>query len=205
METPIETVLSLREKMWRWFEYHAQRPHALGWLALVSFTDAIFSPLPPEVFLVALTLAQPGRWRQYLATAVSTTMAGAVTGYFVAIFLFHQFGEPLLAFYHLESAFATARQLMVGHVFFTMMIASFTPIPDKVFIYAGGFLGVHFAPYIAGYLLGRGARMALVVYLTGRYGKSALDLFSKYIMWFAPLVFALATGYVIVHLHLFGL
>ena len=201
----ISSIHTAREKSWQWFVDHAHRPHALGWLALVSFSDAIISPLAPEVFLVALMLARPNRWRQYLATAVASTIAGAAVGYYVAVFLFHQFGAPLLAFYHLESAFAMARHLMVGHVFVTMALASFTPIPDKVFIYAGGFLGVHFVPYIAGYFLGRSIRMALIVYLTGRYGKHVLDLFTRYIIWFASLVFALLLGYAIVHLHLFGL
>lgn len=194
-----------RERSWQWFVGHAHRPHALAWLALVAFTDAIISPLAPEVFLVALMLAQPSRWRQYLATAVLSTIAGAAVGYYVAVFLFHQFGEPLLAFYHLQNAFRVARSLIMGHVFLTMAVASFTPVPDKVFIYAGGFLGVHFLPYITGYFLGRSIRMALVVYLTGRYGQRALDLFTKYILWVAPFVFALLLWYVIVHLHLFGL
>lgn len=198
-------IYAVREKSWQWFIGHAERPHALGWLALVSFTDAIVSPLAPELFLVALMLAHPGRWRQYLATAVFSTIAGAAVGYYIAVFLFHQFGEPLLAFYHLQMAFETARRLIMGHVFLTMAVASFTPIPDKVFIYAGGFLGVRFAPYIVGYFLGRSIRMALVVYLTGRYGQDAFTLFTRYIIWAAPLVLALAVGYAIVHLHLFGL
>jgi len=198
-------IRSSQEKMWQWFVVHAERPHALGWLGLISFADAIISPLAPEVFLVVLTLAHPHRWKQYLITAVTTSIAGAAVGYYIAVFLFNQFGEPLLAFYHLQSAFAFARHLIAGHVFIAMAVASFTPIPDKVFIYAGGFLGVNFIPYILGYLLGRGLRMALIVYLTHRYGKRALDIFTKYILWFVSLLFILGVGYAIVHLHLFGL
>jgi len=205
MNSVISYIDTAREKSWEWFVEHAHRPHALFWLGLVSFTDAIISPLAPEVFLVALMLAHPNRWKQYLTTAIITTIAGAAVGYYIATFLFLQFGEPLLAFYHLDHAFATARHLMVGHVFVTMAVASFTPIPDKVFIYAGGFLGVHFFPYITGYFLGRSIRMAIVVYLTGRYGKQALDLFVRYILWFSALIFILLAGYAIVHLHLFGL
>lgn len=198
-------IIRLREQSWEWFTNHAERPHALGWLALVSFTDAVVSPLAPELFLVALMLAHPGRWKQYLATAVIFTIAGAAVGYYIAEFLFLQFGEPLLAFYHLQGAFETARHLIMGHVFVSMAFASFTPIPDKVFIYAGGFLNVHFIPYITGYFVGRSLRMALVVYLTGRYGERAMTLFMKYILWLAPFLLAVVAGYVIVHLHLFGL
>ena len=200
-----ERIAALRQTSWEWFVLHAQRPHALGWLALVAFTDAVFSPLPPEVFLVALTLARPARARVYLVVATLFSMLGAVAGYFVAGFLFHQFGEPLLAFYHLESAFVTSKHLIMGHVFWAMMIASFTPIPDKVFIYAGGFLGVHLAPFIPGYFVGRPVRMALVVYLTGRYGERVLEVVRRYLLLFGLLLLALLVLYGIVHLHLFGL
>jgi membrane protein YqaA with SNARE-associated domain len=202
MDTP---VASLRERMWNWFERHAKRPHALGWLAFVAFTDAVVSPLVPEVFLAALMLAHPNRWKQYLSVAILSTTLGAAVGYFIAGFLFIQFGEPILAFYGLNSAFETARHLIMGHVFITMAVASFTPIPDKVFIYAGGFLGVHFVPFIAGYTLGRGVRMALVTYLAGHFGKHALDLINRYLLWAGAALVILATIYAMVHWHLFDL
>lgn len=201
MDTPIT---KWHERMWQWFTRHAQRPHALFWLGLVAYTDAIFFPVAPEVFLVALTLAHKERARTYLAVAACFSALGAATGYFVATFLFHQFGEPILVFYHLETAFRTARHFIAGHVFLTMAVASFTPIPDKVFIYAGGFLGVHFVPFITGYVLGRTARMAIFVYLTERYGMHALDIIKRYFTYFAVLLVTLAIIYSMVHWHLLG-
>ncbi len=202
MENPINLWY---ERVWQWFVMHAQRPHALFWLALVACTDAIFFPVAPEVFLVALVLAHKERARAYLAVAASFSALGAAIGYFVASFLFHQFGEPILVFYHLEPAFITARHLIAGHVFLTMAVASFTPIPDKVFIYAGGFLGVHFIPFITGYVLGRTVRMAIFVYLTERYGVRVLELIKKYMLWFTGILVALGTIYAMVHWHLLGL
>jgi membrane protein YqaA with SNARE-associated domain len=202
MENPVSL---WHERVWDWFIIHAQRPHALYWLALVAFTDALFFPVAPELFLVALVLAHKERARVYLAVAATCSAIGAATGYFVAAFLFHQFGEPILAFYHLEAAFDTARHFIAGHVFWTMAVASFTPIPDKVFIYAGGFLGVHFVPFFTGYVLGRTARMALFVYLTERYGTRVLDLFKRYTLWFSIILVALGTIYAMVHWHLFGI
>lgn len=192
-------------RSWAWFQKHAQSKHALAWLALVSFADAIFFPIAPEIFLAALVLAHPAKWRHYLPVAIISSLAGAVVGYFVAVFIFHQFGEPILQFYGLQKAFAEARYLIAGHVFWAMAVASFTPIPDKVFIYAGGFLGVHLFPFIAGYLLGRGARMALVCYLTERYGMGILELINKYLLRFAVLIILLGGIYSVMHWHLFGL
>lgn len=189
-------------RVWEWFSYHARRPHALWWLGLIAYTDALFFPIAPELFLVALVLAHRERSREYLAVAATLSAAGAATGYFVAAFLFHQFGEPVLAFYHLQSAFATAQHYIEGHVFTTMAVASFTPIPDKVFIYAGGFLGVHFVPYFMGYVLGRTVRMALFVLLTERYGMQAVGIFKRYVLWFSAALVAVGIIYGMVHWHL---
>ncbi len=194
-----------QERLWEWFVAHARRPHALWWLGLIAYTDALFFPVAPEVFLVALVIAHKERSRVYLAVAALCSALGAASAYFVAAFLFHQFGEPILAFYHLEAAFTTARHFIAGHVFWAMTVASFTPIPDKVFIYAAGFLGAHFVPFFAGYVLGRTVRMALFVYLAERYGQGALDLIKKYIVWFSVVLVALGIMYGMVRLHLFGL
>jgi membrane protein YqaA with SNARE-associated domain len=200
----MDTIKQWQESTWAWFQVHARSRHALWWLGAAAFTDAIFFPIAPEVFLVALTLAHKERWRQYLAVAISCSMLGAAAGYFIAIFIFHQFGEPILQFYHLESGFRMARHYITGHVFWAMAIASFTPVPDKVFIYAGGFLGVHFVPFITGYVLGRGARMALFVYFTERYGKAALDLMTRYFKAAAAFLVVLLAIYATVHWHLLG-
>jgi membrane protein YqaA with SNARE-associated domain len=192
-------------RSWAWFVGHTERPHALWWLGLLAFSDALFFPLAPEIYLVAFTLAQPTRWTRYLPVAILSSVLGASVGYIVGAFLFHQFGLPLLQFYHLEPAFMTAQHLIRGHVFATMLLASFTPIPDKVFIYAGGVLGVHFVPFITGYFVGRGIRMALVVYLSARFGQQALGIIKRYLLIFSAVLVALATIYAMVHWHLLGL
>lgn len=200
-----ERITTAREKSWQWFVDRAHSPHALVWLALVAFTDAVFSPVVPEAFLAALMLARPDRWRQYLSVSILSTVAGAGVGYYIGHFLFKLFGMPLLALYGLQGAFDSAQHLIAGHVFTAMALASFTPIPDKVFIYAGGFLGVHFIPFILGYLLGRGARMAIVAYLAGRYGESILAVANRYFLYIAIAVLAVFAYYIIVHVHVFGL
>ena len=191
-----------RDRSWQWFTQKAASPYALGWLAVMAFTDAIFFPIAPEVFLVALMLAHPSRWRQYLPVAIISSALGATVGYFIANTLFAQFGDPILHFYGLQKAFFLARHAIGGHVFLTMMFASFTPIPDKVFIYAGGFLGAHFVPFITGYVLGRGARMAIICYLTGRFGKRTLELIDEYLLAVGVLLLAFLALYGIVHRHL---
>ena len=196
-----ENITSVRDKSWAWFEARAHSKHALFWLAVVAYTDAVVSPLVPEAFLAALMLARPDKWKQYLATSIFATTLGAATGYFIGLFLFRTFGEPLLSLYGLGPAFVAAQHLIRGHVFLALMLASFTPIPDKVFIYASGFLGVHFLPYIAGYMLGRGTRMAIVAYVVGKYGKEVITAINRYFLYVALAVLALFAYYAVVHWH----
>ena len=202
MNAFLDNFTSFRSRSWQWFSSHAQGKHALPWLAVIAFTDTIISPLAPEIFLVALMLAHPKRWREYLPVSIAFSTLGAIVGFFLASFLFTQFGDPILNFYGLERGFNTARHLLVGHVFLMMALASFTPLPDKVFIYAAGFLGVHFWPFILGFFFGRSIRMALVCYLTERFGKHILDIIDRYVVWFFGVVLALLAIYGIVHWHL---
>ena len=201
MDTPLTT---WHERTWAWFVAHAQSKYAPLWLAAVSFADAIFFPIAPEVFLVALMLAHPPRWRTYLATSLVFSTLGACVGYGIARLLFHQFGEPILAFYGQAHTFELVQHFIRGHVFLTMMVGNFGPIPDKVLIYAGGFLGVHFVPFITGYFVGRGIRMSVAVYLAGRYGQHALDIIRKYFTYAAAVLVTLAIIYSMVHWHLLG-
>ncbi|MSR70582.1 DedA family protein [Candidatus Kaiserbacteria bacterium] len=189
-------------RSWAWFVEHTHKPHALAWLGGLAFADALFFPLAPEIYLVAFALAQPARWRQYLPVAIVFSVLGAAVGYYVGGFLFQQFGEPLLALYGLQDAFARAQVFIQNGAFVGMAIASFTPIPDKVFIYAGGFLGAPFVPFIAGYTLGRALRMGLVVYLSIRYGRHALDIIKQYLAWFGVALVILGIIYAMVHWHL---
>ena len=182
-----DTAPSFRDRVWTWFRGHAEGPYALPWLAAVSFADAIFFPIAPEVFLVALMLAHPKRWKEYLLVALSSSVLGAAIAYEIAQLLFAQFGMPILQFYHLEPAFMQAQHFIRGHVFLTMAIGNFSPIPDKALIYAAGFLGVHFIPFITGYFVGRGLRMSLAVYLAKRYGERTMELVRRY---FIPVTFA---------------
>ena len=199
MDIFFHTVSSWRARLWQWFVHHAHGPYALRWLALIGFSDTIISPLAPELFLVALMLAHPARWKQYLSVAILSSTAGAVIGFYLARFVFHQFGEPVLAFYHLNGAFVQMRHLLVGRVFLGMMFASFTPLPDKAFIYAAGFLNVHFIPFIFGFFLGRLARMAVLCYVVGRYGKHVLERLNTYLLWLGALLFIAALIWGIVH------
>ncbi len=78
-----------------------------------------------------------------------------------------------------------------------MLLASFTPLPDKLFIYAAGILGSPFWLFLLGFAIGRGARMGVVTYLVHRFGAPVLELVNKYSGWTAVAAIALLVAYAI--------
>ena len=76
-------LIDARRRAWNWFQERAAGPHAFGWLAFFAFIDPIFSPIVPEVYLTALVMARPDRWRSYLAVTMLTSSLGDVAGYLV--------------------------------------------------------------------------------------------------------------------------
>ncbi len=191
----LEHIPTAHERGWRWFAEHAKSRFALWWLALVAFTDTIFSPLTAEAFLAVLVLAHKERWKTFLAVSLAASTAGTVVGYWLLFYLFRAFGESLLAGWGLADSYTTAQTLLGGQIFFTMLLASFTPLPDKVFIYAAGILGAPFLPFMAGFIIGRGARMGVVTYLVWKFGEPILESVNKYSVYAAIAAGFLITAY----------
>lgn len=180
----------------------AQGPHALLWLAVFAVLDPIFFPIPPEVYLAALMLAHPVRWRRYLLVCIIFSVIGAALGYLVGALVFEQFGMPLLQFYHLEPAFREARHILMGHVLIGMVLVAFSLIPEKVVVLAAGFLGVFFPPFIVGFFIGRALRLIIIAYLVHRFGTQMLDVIKRYFLAFTILLLLIVAYYGIVHFHI---
>jgi membrane protein YqaA with SNARE-associated domain len=164
-----------------------------------------FFPIAPEIYVAALMLAHPKRWRTYLGITSVFSILGAGAGYFIGAFLFREFGMPLLQFYHLEHAFRLAQHVLVVHVFVGMILVAFQLVPEKVFVLAAGFLGAPFLPFILGFAIGRVARLALTIYLTHRFGMRVLKVIQEYFLGFTLLLLAIVLYYGIVHWHLLPL
>jgi len=198
-----EHITTAHERGWGWFVEHARSRFALFWLAALGFADTIFFPISVEAFLAVLVLAHRERWRAFLAVSWFSSVAGATVGYWLLFWLFRIFGEPFLSSWGLVDAYTSFQGFLSTQIFLAMLLASFTPLPDKLFIYAAGILGSPFAPFLLGFAIGRGARMGVVTYLVHRFGEPVLEMVNKYSGWTTVGAIALLVAYAIVHWRLF--
>src|SRR5690349_3813254 len=80
-------------------------PRAPLWLAIISFAEASFFPIPPDVLLIPMALARPDRaWRLATFCTLASVTGGAL-GYLIGYALFDVLAQPILHAYHYESAF----------------------------------------------------------------------------------------------------
>lgn len=148
----------LYDRVIRWSRHR----HAPRYLALLSFSESSFFPIPPDVMLAPMVLARRERaW--YLASVTTiASVLGGLLGYLIGWVLFDQIGQPIIDLYGAERQFETVKDWFDQYGVWVVFLAGFSPIPYKLFTVTSGVLAMALAPFILASAVGRGARFFLV-------------------------------------------
>jgi membrane protein YqaA with SNARE-associated domain len=139
----------------------AAHPHAQRYLAALSFAESSFFPIPPDVMLAPMTLAQPARaWRLAFLTTLASVLGGAA-GYAIGWFAIESI-EPLLEAWGYGEAYMRATAWFQEWGMLAVFVAGFSPIPYKVFTISAGALRMFLPFFLLASFVGRGARFFLV-------------------------------------------
>jgi membrane protein YqaA with SNARE-associated domain len=156
------------------------KPAASFYLFLLSFTEASFFIVPPDVMLAPMCLAQPKKiWRLTLI-AIAGSVLGGVLGYFIGMFGFN-FVQPYIEQYGYQSHYDLAMQWFDDWGFWAIFIAAVTPIPYKIFTIAAGVLMMNFPLFLIASFLGRGLRLFGVACFVKFFGDRVDLLIQRYI------------------------
>jgi membrane protein YqaA with SNARE-associated domain len=155
-------------------------PRAPWYLGLLSFAESSFFPIPPDVMLAPMCLANPLRaWRFALITTLASVLGGLL-GYLIGASLFDWIA-PYLTASHYWSSYQLAEHWFNEWGFWAILIAGFSPIPYKVFTIAAGSLSMALMPFALASLVGRGLRFFMVAALMKFGGKAMEDALHRYI------------------------
>ena len=158
----------------------ARLPNAPWYLAVLSFTESSFFPIPPDVMLAPMSLANPAKaWRFALITTIASVLGG-LFGYFIGITFFDVI-EPYLRTSHYWEAYQTAVAWFKDYGFWAIFIAGFSPIPYKVFTIAAGTLSMALLPFVLASIIGRGLRFFMVAGLMKWGGPSMEAKLHQYV------------------------
>jgi membrane protein YqaA with SNARE-associated domain len=156
--------------LYDWTLAKCRHPQAERWLAGISFAEASFFPIPPDVLLAPMCLADPARAFRYAAITTIASVAGAILGYLIGMFLFEGVGKPILQFYGGMDAFNRFKDAFNEQGWLVVLLAGFTPIPFKVVTITAGATAMPLFILVAGSILARAARFFLVAGLLWQFG-----------------------------------
>jgi membrane protein YqaA with SNARE-associated domain len=158
----------------------SRHPHAPWYLGALSFAESSFFPIPPDVMLMPMSLANPSRaWRLALLTTL-TSVAGGLFGYLIGYFALDLL-EPHLRDSHYWGSYQTAVAWFHEWGFWAVFVAGFSPIPYKAFTIAAGALSMALLPFTLASLIGRGSRFFLVAGLMAWGGQRMESNLHRYI------------------------
>lgn len=147
----------LYERVMRW----AAHRHAQWYLSGLSFAESSFFPVPPDVMLAPMALADTSKaWRFALITTIASVLGGAA-GYLIGVFAFELI-QPWLANMGYLDRYNLAVSWFERWGVWVVFLAGFSPIPYKLFTIAAGVVSMAFLPFMVASFIGRGARFFLV-------------------------------------------
>lgn len=181
-------------RLYQWTIKWAQTGYAKLALFLVALTESSFFPIPPDVLLIAMTVADRFKWWLYASIATVGSVLGAALGYYIGYALFGSVGQTIVDFYGLQEYFTTVQVRYEENVMLAIFAAAFTPIPFKVFTLAGGVFAVSLPQMLIGALLGRAGRFFAVALALRIFGKVIAESIERYFNILSILFLVLLIG-----------
>lgn len=157
----------------------AGSPRAGWWLALVSFTESSFFPIPPDVLLIPMCLARPDRAWRFATICTIASVLGGMLGYLIGYAVFDQIARPILAIYGYGEKFAAYQAMYAEWGLWIILIKGLTPIPYKIVTIASGAASFDFWVFMAASIVTRGGRFFLVAGLLHFLGDWAREFVEK--------------------------
>tara|TARA_Y100000590_G_scaffold235760_1_gene265515 strand:- start:76 stop:684 length:609 start_codon:yes stop_codon:yes gene_type:complete len=152
-------------------------------LAFVSFIESFIFPIPPDVLIIPMTIANRKKWLKIAMIATTSSVAGACLGYFIGYVFFNEVGIKIFELYGVDNTFFLKDKVSSeGGVvaWMTLLaIAGFTPVPFKLLTITSGFVNFNIIYFIIVATLTRGARFFLIAFLIGNFGSAMKKIIEK--------------------------
>ncbi len=152
----------------------AGRKYANFALAIVSFIESSFFPIPPDVMIVPMVIAKKQHFIKIALIATIFSVLGGLFGYLIGYIFFNEIGFKIFQFYGFENVNILKEMFSTKEGMFSwfglLFIAGFTPLPFKILTITSGFIHYNIFVFILTCVFTRGLRFLLVAFLTNKFG-----------------------------------
>ncbi|MEQ9693952.1 YqaA family protein [Shimia sp. SDUM112013] len=167
------------QRLYHWTMSLAEHPNALWVLAIVSFIESSFFPIPPDVLMIPMIIARPNRAFLIATVALVASVLGGLFGYAIGAFAFEQVGRPILESLGKGEAVAAFNTRFNDFGFWAVLAAGVTPFPFKVITIMSGWTGMPLGTFIVTSIIARGIRFYLVAGLLWKFGSPIRDFIEQ--------------------------
>lgn len=184
-------------KLYDWTMNLAARPNALGALAVVSFAESSFFPIPPDVMLLPMVLARRDRAWLIAGVCAISSVLGALLGYAIGAFLYDSVGLWVVELYGLQTKADEFHAFFERYGLLVILAKGLTPIPFKIVTITSGAMHFNLPLFVGACIVTRGARFFLVAALLKYFGEPIRSFVEKRLtLVFTLFLVALIGGFV---------
>ena len=145
-------------------------------LAIISFIESSFFPIPPDVMIVPMVVAKKNDYLKIFLIATIFSVLGGLFGYFIGL-TFLELSMTVVEFYGYEEKVLDLQNKMSskgGIILWlgTLFLAGFTPLPFKVFTITSGIINFNIIIFFFICLVSRGLRFFIVAFLSAKFGEA---------------------------------
>jgi len=169
----------------------AAGPNAIWVLIAVAFAESSFFPIPPDILLIPMILAQPRAAWRLAACCTLASVAGGLLGYAIGFYGFDLIGRPILEFYHAMPRYDALKAGFDRWGIWIIIVKGMTPIPYKLVTIASGVAHFDLAAFVGASIVSRSIRFFLVAALLWWFGPAVREFIERRLMLMTSL-FALA-------------
>lgn len=194
--SPTKRPEQMIRRLYDWTLSLSAHPRALWALAAVSFVESSFFPIPPDILMIPMILAQPRKaWLIALVCTVSSVLGG-LFGYFIGAVLFETIGQAIFDFYGKADAVLSFNERFNAYGAWAVLVAGVTPFPYKVITIMSGWTGLSIPVFIVASVVARGLRFFIVAALLWKFGAPIRAFIEKYLgLLFTLFVILLIGGF----------
>ena len=176
----------------------ADKPYALWVLGAVAFAESSFFPVPPDIMLLPMSVAQPKRAWLFAGVCTAASVLGGVLGYAIGALLYDSVGHWLISLYHLGDSVEAFRASYAKWGAMVILVKGVTPIPYKLVTITSGFAGYNIWLFVLCSVIARGGRFFVVAILLNRYGDTIRHQIEKRLgLWVALGAIVLVLGFIV--------
>jgi len=200
-------VFSVIKQLYEWILHWAQTPYGPIALFLLSYGEALFFPVPPDVLLIALSIGLRRKAYYFALICSLASILGGLSGYFIGYYLWWN-GDSYTAFADFffthvpgfsEILFINIQQQYNIYGFLIIFAAGFTPIPYKLFTITAGAFNISFPLFLFASTVSRSARFFIVSWLIIKFGDKINNFIYKYFnLLTIAVVILIIIGYIMI-------